>query len=186
MHHADDRFIEIARIGKAHGLEGVVRILPESGSSAKFIEKNQVLYLRNRRGDLFPSRIESVRVESKRKKHLFFVKFDRITDRTQAEEFQDTPVSVDRLVAKMPEKKIADKREDPREIIGFDVEDSSGFHAVVTEILENPAQLLIEMEVQTESEVTSILVPWVDAYVLSVDYKKGQVVCQDLDLFLEL
>ncbi|MEX0995364.1 MAG: ribosome maturation factor RimM [Balneolaceae bacterium] len=186
MQYADDRFVEIARIGKAHGLEGVVRVQPEETASENFLDENQVLYLQNRRGDLIPTRIESVRVESKRKKHLFFVKFDRITDRTQAENFQDTRVYADRSNVEFFTKDKYDERI-PQDILGFEVSDSSsGIRAVVTEILENPAHLLIEMNVQSDSEVTSILVPWVDAYVISVDYQNESIRCRDLDLFLEL
>lgn len=182
MHHAAGRFIEIARIGKAHGLEGVVRVQPEIDSAENLLNENQVLYLQNRRGDLIPARIESVRVESKRKMQLFFVKFDRITDRTQAESFQDVPVYSDRSEVTIQAEEKDDW--DPRDVIGFEVEDSSGIEAVVTEVLENPAHLIIKMNMK--SGLKSILVPWVDAYVLSVDYKNRLMKCQNLDLFLEL
>ncbi|MEX1063260.1 MAG: ribosome maturation factor RimM [Balneolaceae bacterium] len=171
MAEPGNRLVEIARIGKVHGLEGSVR-LQLSEEAEQFIEEGNLLYLKNRRGDLVPARIIDVRVEMKRNMRSFFVKFDRIADRSQAALFQDTPVYTDYP----PETESPSF--DAGRMEGFEVRDRAGHVGTVTGLMQNPAHPILVVKDKDEN---SILVPWVDMYVLSVDTDNHIVTCRNID-----
>ncbi len=174
MSSTEGRLTEIARIGKVHGLDGTVRLQPDEDCEL-VIEKNSVLFLQNRRGDLIPARVTDFRVEKKRNKRLFFVKFDRIADRTEAEQFQDRPVFAD-----IKKSKTDIDPEDP-DITGFMIIDESGLTGTVSGVMANPAHPIIEAAIHENRETDIMLIPWVDEYVKSIDRKQKQVICHNLD-----
>lgn len=178
MRNADDRLVEIGRIGKAHGLTGDVRVRI-SDESTHLLNKKSLFYLKTRRGDLIPARISELRSEQKRNQRSFFVKFDRIADRLQAESFQDTPVYVDSdLVADKPVESFGN-------ITGYSVTDENGPVGIVKGIIENPAHPIIEVEM-TDQNNKNLLIPWVDEYVISVDKYDQHMECQNLHILKEL
>ena len=77
----NNRFIEIGRIGRPRGLEGLVRFMPNDIFTADLFDQVSVFYIKNQRSDLIPTRVESIRVEKKRNQQTFFVKFDTIANR---------------------------------------------------------------------------------------------------------
>jgi 16S rRNA processing protein RimM len=175
MSSSDSRLVEIARIGKVHGLDGTVRLHVDEDAET-IIEKDVLLHLKTRRGDLIPARIIEFRVEIKRNSRLFFVKFDRIADRSEAEQFQDTPVLAD--TGLRPPKPDTDSIE------GFEIVDETGAIGIVTGLMQNPAHPIIEAEIQ--SQYGTLLIPWVDEYVVSIDKKQKKVICQNLDQLINL
>jgi len=181
MQSADDRLVEIGRIGKAHGLTGDVKV-QISEMAVSILNKKNLFYLKNRRGDMIPARISELRSEEKRNKRSFFVKFDRISGRSQAESFQDTPVYVDpKLLAGQSDE----SDESSGNILGYCVNDESGIVGIVNEVIENPAHPIIEVQM-TDQNNRKLLIPWVDEYVISVDRNKEQLKCQNLQLLKEI
>jgi 16S rRNA processing protein RimM len=174
MSSSENRLTEIARIGKVHGLDGTVRLQPDDDLEY-VIEKNSVLFLQNRRGDLIPARVTDIRVEKKRNKRLFFVKFDRIADRTEAEQFQDRPVFSDII------KSQTDNDPEDSDITGFTIIDESGIVGTVSGVMDNPAHPIIEAAIHEIRETDKLLIPWVDEYVNSIDRKQKKVICHNLD-----
>ncbi len=170
MSNSDNRLVEIARIGKVHGLDGTVRLRLDEDAEP-IIEKDVLLYLKTRRGDLIPARISEFRVEVKRNSRLFFVKFDRIADRSEAEQFQDTPVLAD--ISFHPSESDTDSIE------GYEIVDETGSVGSVTGLMQNPAHPIIEVDLQPR--YGTLLIPWVDEYVVSIDKNQKQVICQNLD-----
>jgi 16S rRNA processing protein RimM len=180
MNNTENRFVEIARIGKVHGLDGTVR-LRLAEDAEPIIKKDSLFYLKNRRGDLIPSRIVEFRVEKKHNVHLFFVKFDRIANRSEAGQFQDTPVYADVRIQQEPSETVHES------IKGFEITDESGIIGRVAGVMQNPAHPIIEMEtVDRNSETDIILIPWVEEYVISIDRNLKQVHCQNLDQLINL
>lgn len=175
-----DRLEQIGVIGKPHGLEGVVRVLTDSPSAKSNLNSDNLLYLQNRRGDLIPVRIESVREEIKRGSRSFFVKFEKFASRTESEAYQDCLLYAETMKNPIEDNETA--AEDPATIVGFDVQDRSGLEAVVTGLLENPAHLIIVMQ----SGEKSFMVPWVDEYVLSVDRDNHLITCRNLGQLIDL
>ncbi|MEX0890213.1 MAG: hypothetical protein WD355_00070 [Balneolaceae bacterium] len=180
MKDPEGRFAEIARIGKAHGLNGTIKLMPQQNEASleSLLEAGQILHLENRRGDLIPARITDVRIEKKRNASMFFVHFDQITNRSEAEQFQDGPVYMDRKLLELQGRAV----ESLPDITGFDVTDPSGLNAVVTGILESPAHAIIGMD----AGPASILVPWVDEFVVSIDEENRIINCRNLEQFMDL
>src|SRR5690606_13727075 len=100
-----DPFRIVAKTGKAHGLDGTLRLFPLSGNRAgSWLNTGTLLYLENRRGERMPVRIVDLRIEEKRNSRLFFVKFDRISNRSDAEQYQECTVFIDRSDYPEPEE----------------------------------------------------------------------------------
>ncbi len=95
-HSAEDRFLEIGRIGKPRGLEGVVRFFPNKRFKESLFDRHKLFHIKNRRSDLIPVRLESVHIESKKHKQSFFVKFDMIADRSDAEDAMNRALFIER------------------------------------------------------------------------------------------
>ena len=80
----ENQYMLIGYIARSHGVKGEVLVISEIEAPALFDEVDLVL-LQNERGDLFPARVSSVRVDQQPGRLSFFVKFEHVTDRTQAE-----------------------------------------------------------------------------------------------------
>jgi len=172
--YADDRFEEVARFGRPHGLDGEIKLLPNDNFDKKLIAENKILYIYNERGDILPVRVQYNRTEFKSNQHLFFVKLDLIKNRSDADLFKDR-------------KLLADKKDIPeRELSGSN--NLSGYKLFyggrqigsVLNTMENPAHLIIEAE--TEHGV--ILIPFADEYILNVDHEKNTIICVNIDQLL--
>lgn len=173
MQHKNNRYHEIARIGKVHGLDGTVKVAVRKEAETLF-DKDKLFYLKNRRGDIFPARITDIRVESKNQTRMFFVKFDRIADRSQAELFRDTAVYTD--------EEVTPSEETPADSIeGFEVRDMDGLLGYVAGLMTNPAHPIIEVTPAGKDRSENLLIPWVDEYVRSVDEGSKTVLCQNLN-----
>ena len=163
-----------AMISRSQGLKGALKVIFEH-ENLEAIDELKMVYLRNLRGDYFPSRIQNIRVEGKGNKLSFFVQFEHIADRTGAEAlknhavFLETDKALDFLAA----------AEIDQTVIDYHVYDSNEKHiGIITDILENPAQSTLV--IATESG--SLLVPYVDQFIVDVDDDDEIVICQNLQL----
>lgn len=173
-----DPFRIVAKTGKAHGLDGTLRLFPLSGNRAgSWLNSGTLLYLENRRGERMPVRIVDLRIEEKRNSRLFFVKFDRISNRSDAEQYQECTVFIDRSDYPEPEEESAE---------GFEVFDESGLAGVIEEVIEHPGQTLLRVRQKGHGPEKEFLVPWVEEYVLSVDHERRRLNCRNLKHLKEL
>ncbi len=175
---AKDRFIEIGRIGRPHGLEGVVRFMPNEIFTAELFDNVSLLYMRNQRSDLVPARIERVHTESKRNQQTFFVKFDMIASRSDAENamnralFAESKIVVDLI-------KPADES---LSLVGYVVMAEGKEFGEILDVMENPAHPILEVK----HGKSTLLIPLVDEFVENLDPEKGIVFCKNLDLLTGL
>jgi len=175
---AKDRFIEIGRIGRPRGLDGVVRFMPNDIFTADLFNHVTLLYMRNKRSDLVPARIEQVYTESKRNQQMFFVKFDMIANRSDADEAMNRVLFVEKEFA----KGLAEVTDDSVSLLGYTVFTEDEEFGQVLDVLQNPAHPILEVKHGNET----LLIPMVDEFVESIDPDKGIVFCKNLDLFTEL
>jgi ribosomal 30S subunit maturation factor RimM len=87
MNPLDNRFTEIGRFGRPHGLDGNIRFKPNDNFIDSLFDQIQMFYIKNERSDLVPcsrSHLQICRGEKKSK--MFFVKFDSIANRQDAEQ----------------------------------------------------------------------------------------------------
>src|SRR5690625_1775062 len=95
-----NRFVEIGRVGKARGLDDTMRFVTGQQFTDE-VERSEIgiPYNRNERSDLVTMRIEKVNREFRQNKPSFFVKFDLITSREEADSARGRALFLDRSTA---------------------------------------------------------------------------------------
>ena len=170
-----EQYFEVGYIARSHGVKGEVLINTEIESPELFNDVDLV-HIKNTRGDLIPARIESVRVQEKNNRLSFFVKFEHVSDRNQAEKLKNFPVYVDRdIVSRFPG--MGDDEPLP-DFVSFEVlDENERYVGKVTGVMENPAHLILEINTEHGSR---LLVPFVDEYVLATDEETSTITCRNL------
>lgn len=169
-----NRFTEIGRLGKAHGLQGEIRFLPNNDFARDLFDRVSIYYLKNRRSDMVPVRLTKFRTESKQKQLLFFVKFDVIATRSDAEEAMDKSLYADR--SDLESFVIKTDSTEP-DLAGYAVICDGKKRGEVLDVLDNPAHPILEIR----DESGLLLVPYVDEYVTGADHEKGVIHCKNLN-----
>ena len=167
----NSRFTEIGRIGKARGLDGVVRFLPENNLTDDLLSPGTIVYIKNERSDLVPMRTESVHREKKNNQLTFFVKFDLIASRTDADAVTDKAVYTDKEIEPVS------KKTDEPDLTGYDVISNDEIFGSVLDLMSNPAHSILEVKTETGA----LLIPLVDEFVDQIDHQKKVVYCKNLD-----
>lgn len=170
----EKQYLQIGYIARSHGVNGEVVILPERITPQLFNDID-LAHIQDARGDLIPARIESVRVQQKNNRLSFFVKFEHVTDRNQAEELKGFAVYIKRDKT----GHLIEDDDTSADYASFNVYDESERPVgVVNRVIENPAHPILEITTRND---TQLLVPFVDEYVVSSDEKNRVIVCQNLD-----
>ncbi len=173
------RFNEIGRIGKARGLEGWVRFLPEPDVSTDFFEESAIVYIKNERSGFQPLRIDDHYAEEKKNQLSFFVKFDMITDRTEADSLRDKALFSDQF---NPENEVSEETSDSEiDMTGYEIRSDTEISGHVLDMLQNPAHYILEIK----TEAGALLIPYVGEYIERVDHDKRIIYCQNLDQLIE-
>lgn len=173
-----NRFVEIGRIGRPRGLEGVVRFMPNHNFNDDIFDRADLYYMKNERSDLVPSRIESVHVETKRNHQSFFVKFDMIANRTDAEVAQNKAVFIK---AELFEEVVEPAENDEESFFGYTIEYNGEKFGEVLDVMMNPAHPILEVK----HGAGTILIPMVEEYVEETDHETGTIFCINLDQLTE-
>lgn len=173
------RFNEIGRIGRARGLEGWVRFLPEPDVATDFFEESAIVYIKNERSGFQPLRVDDYYAEEKKNQLSFFVKFDMITDRTAADTLKDKALFSDLF---NPEDEISEESTDSEiDLSGYEIRSDSEVSGHVLDLLQNPAHSILEIK----TEAGALLIPYVGEYVERVDHDERIIYCQNLDQLIE-
>ncbi|MEX2462934.1 MAG: ribosome maturation factor RimM [Balneolaceae bacterium] len=175
---AQNRFTEIGRIGRPRGLDGVVRFMPNEHFLDGFFDHVDLLYVRDQRSDLIPVRVDSLQIESKRNQTSFFVKFDMIANRSDAEKAMNRSLFVEKALL---DQLFPPHREDDALVIGYTVYLNTTKFGDVLDVMDNPAHPILEVKHGTGT----LLIPMVETFVLNIDHSKGVIYCQNLDRLLE-
>lgn len=176
----NSRLHKIGRIGRPRGLDGYVRFEPDSAYASTFISENQILYINEQRSGYRPLRIEDVYTEEKRNSVSFFVKFDMITNRTEAEEVKEKALYSDQFD---PDADVDSSESGEVDFTGYDIisDESAEPIGSVLDVMDNPAHAILEAKVGKGS----LLIPFVDEYVSDVDHDKRIIKCQNLGQLTE-
>jgi 16S rRNA processing protein RimM len=171
---ADQQYVCIGRVARSHGVEGAILMIPDIDAPSLF-DDIDLVRLEDARGDLIPARVQSVRVQKKNNRLSFFVKFDHITDRNQADAIKDFTIFAS-------QQKIGhllnDSSQAKATLISFDVVDESGKSVgKVTEVIGNPAHPILSVK----SDDGRLLIPLVDEYVTETDEANETIHCQNID-----
>lgn len=172
------RLHEIGRVGRPRGLDGWVRFEPISTLASAILQVDGIVYVKSNRSGYRPLRIDEYYTEEKRNTQSFFVKFDMITNRTEAEEVKDKALYSDQFD---PEDDVDSIDDDRTDYSGYKIiydEESIGS---ILDVMENPAHSILEAKVGKGS----LLIPFVDEFVTEVDHDNRLIHCQNLDQLIE-
>ena len=165
-------FTLIGRVDRSHGLHGEVKIIFEF-DEPEILEDIMVVYLRNERGDYFPARISEIRTEEKGNVISFFVQFEHIADRSAAEGLKNSGVY---LETEKAQRLIPDEVE-VTSLLHYDVYNTDGEHiGVIMDIIDNSMQSVINVS----SNSGSLLIPYVDHFIVEENHKEESIICQNL------
>lgn len=170
----ENQYLLIGHINRSHGVHGEVLIISDVQAPTLFDEID-VVHLQNSRGDLVPARIESVRVQEKQNRLSFFVQFEHVADRNEAEQLKNFPVYVDRETA----QNLIDHSETPVDYTTFQVHDENDTYFGEVELtIDNPAHTILQVATKDDRQ---LLIPFVDEYIISLDEHEKIIRCQNLD-----
>jgi 16S rRNA processing protein RimM len=174
----EDQYRKIGYIARSHGVQGQLLIIPEWYAPTLF-DALDLVRIEDARGDLLPARIESVRVQEKNNRLSFFVKFEHVTDRTQAETLKKFAVFAKREKV----DQIVGKEADWEGLISFSITANNAQAGSVAGIIENPAHPILEVQTPEQDQ---LLIPFVEEYIVSVDKDEQQIQCKNLDQLTKL
>lgn len=169
-------FIKVGHVERSHGLEGELKVFFDVDDPAK-AENIHLVYLQNDRGDFYPARITDMRTEGKRNKFSFFVHFDHIADRTDAEALKGHSIFLETEEA---EPFVGSNPEAEHPLIDHEVYDADTPIGLVVEVMENPAHPILVVATTSGSR----LIPYIDQFV--IDRRDGNIYCQNLDLLEDI
>ena len=168
----ENQYKKIGYISRSHGVEGDVLIIPELYAPTLF-DALDLVRIATARGDLVPARLESVRVQEKKNRLSFFVKFEHVNDRTQAENLKNLEVFADRDTV----ENLLDPDALPLDLTSFEIWADDELIGTVEEMMQNPAHPILQVATGDERE---LLIPVVDEYVTSIDEDEKKVQCINL------
>lgn len=177
-----NRFVEIGRVGKARGLDGTIRFVPgQQFTDEGALSESGILYIRNERSDLVPMRIEKVNREFRRNQPSFFVKFDLIASREEADSARGRALFLDRSTA-VPGSDGDDETD--IDYFGYEIIWKNRLFGEVLDVMENPAHPILEVKMESDGGV--LLIPFVDEFIESADHQRQQLICKELDQLTDL
>jgi len=174
----NSRFSEIGRIGRARGLEGWVRFLPADRFNPDFFSDHPIVYIKNERQGYKPLRIDDFYSEGKRNKYTFFVKFDMITTRNDADLLKDRALFSD----KFDPESLTEPEDETPDLTGYSVIYNGEVTGSVLDVIENPAHQILEVKIGAGS----LLIPFVDEYVTNINHETRAVNCINLDQLTDI
>lgn len=178
------RFVELGRFGKSHALEGEVRFFCEPSLTA-LLKVGGLLYIRQK-NEFLPIRILSVRQQPGKSKpgqtsELFFVKFDRIQNREEADRLRDHGLFVQNspeITALLEEADSSDSVD----YIGYVVMNGKTRFGAVQDILETPAHPIFVVLLENRE----VLIPFTEPFIQGEDPENRVLFGYDLEQFLEI
>ena len=169
----ENQYEKIGYISRSHGVKGEVLIVPDIYAPTLF-DALDLVRIETARGDLVPARVESVRVQEKNNRLSFFVKFEHVTDRTQAENLKNSSVFAGREIV----ESLLDTDNLPLDLTSFAIVRDGQSIGEVEEMLENPAHPILQVVTDKQEQ---LLIPLVDEYVADIDEKAKQIQCKNLE-----
>jgi 16S rRNA processing protein RimM len=173
--HPSGEFIRIGSVVRPHGLSGEVVVSVDVDldiEQANNLNSFEIFYVRNDRGDFIPMRVERSQVIFKNKQFSFFVKFVQVSTRETSEALKGQDVFL-----------LSDDLEigEEESYIDYDLISEKGeSYGLVTDVLDNPAHPILEIS----GNKGRILVPFVEAYIISVDDEAKRIIGKNIEYLM--
>ena len=170
---SDDTHIEIAKVGRPHGVRGELRVFPLNPLSESLYEGAQVRWTKGRE-----SRELTVEV-MRPAKGMWLVRLADVDGRDAAASFNGGMLSV-------PRSSLPEPEEDEiylHDLIGLTVVDESTGAAMgkVARLGESSVDVL-DIRLQRGG---SVLVPYIEQYVGAIDLQAGTIAVRDIDHWID-
>lgn len=161
-------FVEIGKIVAAQGLNGEVRVYPDSDFPERFIDPGERWILRP--SDAVPQPIKLLRGRYLDGKGLYVLRLDGVVDRTQAEALKDARL----LVPEGDRPPLGEDEFHVLDLIGLAVIDQATQTLIghVAQIISAGNDLL---EVERAANQAAVLIPFVKAIVPVVDLPNRRI-----------
>ena len=167
----DHQYVNIGYVARSHGVDGTILMIPEFYAPSLF-DDIDLVRIENTRGDLVPARIESVRAQEKENRLSFFVKFDHITDRNEADALKKY-----RIYCEQDKVEHLLQDDTAASLSSYEVQDEDGQTiGTVASVIQNPAQDILVVQ----GDDTEIMVPLVEEYIISIDDESSIIHCRNL------
>lgn len=154
-------FLYIGKLVNTHGIKGEVRLI------SKFRHKDKV-FIKGMKFYVGKDKKEYV-VESYRKhKNFDMVVFEGVHDINLIEHLKGSMVYIDKEDLKLDENTYLSF-----DLIGFSVIIDDNFVGVIEDVLDTPANEVLVLD-------NNVMIPYVNAFIKSVDVDKKQVVVQNV------
>jgi len=174
----EDQYLRVGYIARSHGTDGKVLIVSEVNVPHLF-EEIDLAHIQNARGDLIPARIESARVQQKNNRLSFFVKFEHVSDRNQAEKLKGFPV----FVSREKTAPLFEQQGEPDYTTFTIVDRENEIEGYISEVIDNPAHPLLQVITENREK---FLVPFVDEYIVRINEDEKVIQCRNLNQLAEL
>lgn len=179
-HDRTQAFRKIGTIVKVHGLKGEVLVDPEV-DLPQLLEEQRLFYIKNRRDDLEPGRVERSYLANKKGRPTFFVKFESVDDRIHAENLVRCDLYVVAELYKYMMINNDDRSAD--DFVGYVVIDEGAAPCgEVIDVIKNPAHPILRIS----SDNGTYMIPFVDEYILSVDDDQAVIHGRNLKPLMEV
>lgn len=173
MKTGNDTFLPVGTIIKSHGLKGEVIVDPIV-TYPEQVFNQPLFYIRNKRGDWMPVRVETGRLQQKGYRTSFFVKFVQITDRDEAEKIRGQQLCLPASVVEPLQVEVSGMVS----CIGYQVLTSDGTdYGIVLDVIDNPAHPILEVT----GDYGRFMIPMVDAYIVETDDEHHQIIGRNLE-----
>lgn len=169
----ENQYKKIGYISRSHGVQGEVLIIPDVYAPTLF-DALDLVRIETARGDLVPARIESVRVQEKNNRLSFFVKFEHVTDRTEAEGLKNFPVYADRDTV----ENLLGSDGLPTDLTTFEVWADDTHYGSVEGVIDSAAHPILEVLTEQQED---LLIPLVEEYIVDIDEDSKHIQCKNLD-----
>lgn len=173
-----DSLLLMGRIWRAHGLQGEVKVIPETDEPERF-EDLPVVFIGRTPSTAEPLDVESVRYQSAKKGTLVILKLDTVDSKDDADALREAMV-----YARLDD--VPPLEEDEyflHDLIGLRavLEDGEEI-GVVDSVMELPAQDLL---VISRKDRKPALVPAVSEFVVNIDLDAGQILIRPIEGLLD-
>lgn len=174
-------FKNVGYIDRAHGLHGEVKVVWElPDPSVIDDQENLLVFLKNNRGDLYPLRALSFRKENKRNSPSFFVRFDKIANRSQAEAIQHRHLFIDAHLYNSWSQNASEKSNNYN---GFTALDERGDLIGTIFPADVPS---VQPLVKIATTEGSLLIPLVEPYLVEINTTKQTIIFSNVNNLIGL
>ncbi|MEX0821575.1 MAG: ribosome maturation factor RimM [Rhodothermales bacterium] len=173
-----DTLLLMGRIWRPHGLDGEVKIIPETDDPKRF-EDLEVVHTGRTASTTETRAVEKVRFQTTKKGTLVIVKLEGVDSREKAAELNKSSV----FVRREDVPPLADDEYFVHDLIGLTaVLDEGGEIGLVDNVLDLPGQNVLVIAREGREPA---MVPAVPEFVRSIDLTSGRVVIRPIEGLLE-